>query len=71
VAAQDRAVAQSGRIGETAMTKTVLAFAAALAMTAAASQALALNPQPLPPRWISPPTPPHPEPVPHVPVVRF
>jgi len=52
------------------MTKTVFALAAALAMTAAASQALALNHQPLPPRWISPPIhgthyPPRPVPVVH------
>ena len=38
---------------------------------AVAGQALALNPQPLPPRWISPPTHGGHEPVRHVPVVRF
>jgi hypothetical protein len=53
------------------MTKTVLAFAAALAMTAAASQALALNPQPLPPRWISPPPHGGHYPVRPVPVVHY
>jgi hypothetical protein len=53
------------------MSKFALALALALASFAAAGQALALNPQPLPPRWISPPVGPHPTPVPHVPVVHF
>jgi hypothetical protein len=44
---------------------------AALVTLAVAGQALALNPQPLPPRWISPHLPPHPEPVRHVPIVRY
>jgi hypothetical protein len=46
------------------MSKFALALALALASFAAAGQALALNPQPLPPRWISPHLPPHPEPGP-------
>jgi hypothetical protein len=68
---QDHPVAHSGRIGETAMTKTVFALAAALALSAAAGQALALNPQPLPPRWISPPIHGTHYPVRHVPVVHY
>ena len=53
------------------MTKTVFAIAAALALTAAAGQALALNPQPLPPCWAGPHIPSTHGTVRHVPVVRF
>ena len=53
------------------MTKFALSLAIALASFAAAGQAMALNPQPLPPRWSGPHLPLHPEPAPHVPVVRF
>ncbi len=51
--------------------KLTFALVAALATFAAAGQALALNPQPLPPRWISPPVHGGNEPVRHVPMVRL
>ena len=52
------------------MTKMFLTLTTAFALTALASQALALNPQPLPPCQIQVQHGGH-EPVQHVPVVRF
>jgi hypothetical protein len=53
------------------MSKFSLAVLIALATTAAAGQALALNPQPLPPRWVSPPVHGGNHTIRHVPVVRY
>ena len=53
------------------MSKLSFTLVMALATMAVAGQALALNPQPLPPRWISPPIHGTHYPVRHVPVVRY
>jgi hypothetical protein len=53
------------------MSKLSFALTLTLAMSAMAGQALALNPQPLPPRWSGPHIPGGKQPVRHVPVVRY
>jgi hypothetical protein len=53
------------------MSKLSFALIAGFVTLAVAGQALALNPQPLPPCWAGPHIPNTHEPVRHVPVVRF